>query len=75
MSSIESVPSVLIVLVLMFVVAFLWLIPIFIWLQLRQVIRLLKEIRESSERIAENTRPAGQRGTQSSVRYTAGTIE
>jgi hypothetical protein len=43
----------------LFFLAFVALTPFFIWLQLRQVIKLLKAIRDSNEQIAENTTPVG----------------
>ena len=50
--------------------AFVALTPFFIWLQLRQVIKLLKAIRDSNEQIAENTTPAGSKPrSESSGKY------
>jgi hypothetical protein len=54
----------------LFFLAFVALTPFFIWLQLRQVIKLLKAIRDSNEQIAENTTPAGSRPrSESSGKY------
>ena len=52
--------------------AFVALTPFFIWMQLGQVIKLLKAIRDSNERIADNTRSSGQQSTPSSVKYIPG---
>ena len=49
---------------------FFTLIPLFVWMQLRQIIKLLREIRDSNEHIAENTTPSGSRpSSDSSVKY------
>lgn len=49
---------------------FFALIPLFVWMQLRQIIKLLREIRDSNEHIAENTTPLGSRpSSDSSVKY------
>lgn len=48
--------------------------PIFIWSQLRQVITLLRQIRDASERIGDNTR--GAPGTPvEQTRYSAATYD
>ena len=52
--------------------AFFAFIPLFVWMQLRQVIKLLKKIADTNERVAENTRPAGQKLNPSSVKYNSG---
>ncbi|MSU22286.1 MAG: hypothetical protein EXS32_00490 [Opitutus sp.] len=52
--------------------AFFALIPLFVWMQLRQIIKLLKKIEDTNERIADNTRPAGQRSGASSIKYISG---
>jgi hypothetical protein len=49
---------------------FFSLIPLFVWMQLRQIIKLLREIRDSNDRIADNTTPAIQKtSASSSVKY------
>jgi hypothetical protein len=51
-------------------VFFFALIPLFVWMQLRQIIKLLREIRDSNDRIADNTTPSGSRPhADSSVKY------
>lgn len=52
--------------------AFVGLTPFFIWMQLRQVIKLLKAIRDSNERIADNIPSSGQQSAPSSVKYIPG---
>ncbi len=52
--------------------AFVALTPFFIWMQLRQVIKLLKAIRDSNERIADNSRASGQQSTPNSIKYIPG---
>jgi hypothetical protein len=52
--------------------AFVGLTPFFIWMQLRQVIKLLKAIRDSNERIADSIRSSGQQSAPSSVKYIPG---
>ena len=51
---------------------FMFLIPLFIWMRIGMVISLLKEIRDSNERIADNIRPSGQNSAQSSVKHIPG---
>jgi hypothetical protein len=53
-------------------IAFFAFIPLFVWMQLRQIIKLLKKIADTNERIAENTRSAGQKTSPSSVKYNSG---
>jgi hypothetical protein len=49
---------------------FMFLIPLFIWMRIGKVILLLKEIRDSNDRIADNTMPAGSRpSSKSSAKY------
>ena len=48
---------------------FVGLTPFFIWMQLRQVIKLLKAIRDSNDTIADNIRSSGQQSAPSSVKY------
>jgi hypothetical protein len=55
--------------------AFVALTPLFIWMQLRQVIKLLKAIRDSNERIADNSRTSGQQSAPSSAKYIPGINE
>lgn len=49
---------------------FFTFIPLFVWMQLRQIIKLLREIRDSNDRIADNTTPVGSKPkSESSVKY------
>lgn len=49
---------------------FFTFIPLFVWMQLRQIIKLLREIRDSNDRIADNTTPAGSKPrSESSGKY------
>ena len=49
---------------------FFTFIPLFVWMQLRQIIKLLREIRDSNDRIADNTTPVGSKPqSESSGKY------
>lgn len=68
----EAIPAAAVYGVLL-VVALFWLfLPVLVWSQLRQVIKLLREIRDLSAQVADNTRKPGEAArSSSSVRYGA----
>ena len=70
MNNIPEVAGVSVVFLFYVFCAFFALIPLFVWMQLRQIIKLLKKIEDTNERIADNTRSAGQQSGSSSVKYT-----
>ena len=72
MNNIPEVAGVSVVFLFFVFCAFFALIPLFVWMQLRQIIKLLKKIEDTNERIADNTRSAGQQSGASSVKYIAG---
>ena len=69
MNNIPEVAGVSVVFLFYVFCAFFALIPLFVWMQLRQIIKLLKKIDDTNERIADNTRSSGQQSGPSSVKY------
>jgi len=66
----QAVPAVLLYSVALVIGAFWLFLPVMIWSKLREVVKLLKEIRDASNATAENTRRPDQAPrASSSVRY------